>query len=198
MKKYIIIFSTVIVSLVLLGCKNDKTEQEKISCSSQLINYQKTKLQYFYTLILEKNPPLMELQPETIPNVNIDLKNSIDSLFSDLCVSVLKDELFEKFALIYLYNIKYHESLCCIPDGVFGIITSSFMEVNHFKVLDPYNTSLYYLLKENGISKDNVLMNGFTQSDLHFTESQKKFEDDLQITQFINKVDSIYKSAFVE
>jgi len=195
---------TRIVFLVLVfaifGCKNsvenkNKEIQGRQKCKQKNIQELKRKLIIINRIILKENPILIKNHEAQSIKINIKISSEIDSIFSKYCQDIEKEIEFKKFALIYLYNFKFNQYKYFGP-GETELIGASFMNTNYRKRKNPFGITLKYLLRENGISKEDIVYNGFNKLQINFSSTIKSFENDSLVIDLIKKADKEMDKAY--
>ena len=185
-----------IIILLSVGCKDTpKTEAPKKTvekCTPAKLENQKTQLEQLSDLIKTQTPVLETITDIDPIHVDTMLKRKFDDLLIDLCPELMEIKAFERFALLYWYNVKYHQYLCCVP-AESEVIPASFLDKNPKGCSD---ITLHFLLQKNKVTKMAISNNGFTQSSLYFRESRQAFMGEQLINAFISKVDSVQKQAY--
>jgi len=183
---------------ILLACGNSNSNQvvyRTEKCDKVILKELKNSLSIVSEKILINNPVL--LKNTSIDPVEIDqeVKGEIDSIFSKYCFELREEIEFERFALIYMYNFKYNQYKCCAP-GESEVIGESFMNANHQEKKDAFGIVMKYLLEQNGFSKENIVYNGFAQSQLSFSKTSSKYLDDIEVNKLIEKANLQMEKAY--
>lgn len=165
----------------------DKCEYEKLIA-------QQKELQKIIDFIVTQKPILekiTEIDPIEIDSLHRD---KIDSLARGLCEEVLNSDLFLKFAFIYANNILYSQLICCVPPVVEVMPPSLIMDDKELKQKDAFTLSMNKLLKFEGVSRQNIMSNGYTHLDMNFPKTFKMFKEDDVIVPLVNEVEKLFKS----
>lgn len=186
-----------IIVAIALGCNNPYNSEtiKEQKCEPEKIYEFKDNLAIINEIILKDNPILIknyEAQP-----VEIDKKLSakIDSIFSRYCIDVEQETEFKRFALIYLYNFKFNQYKCCVPAET-EVIGESFMNTNFRDKRDAFGITMKYLLRDNRVSKNDIIYNGFTQSQINFERTINQFRDDSLLMNLIKKANTELEKAY--
>jgi len=190
-----------VLVFAILGCNNSKGKEKKgiqaqQNCELKEMQKFKRALRKVNEIILKEHPILRKNYEAQPININKEVSGQIDRLFLNYCKDIEEAIEFKRFALIYLYNFKFNQYKCCVP-GETGVIGEGFMNTNHRKKKDAFGIAMKYLLRENGISKDDIVYNGFTQLQINFETTIKYFEHDNLVMNLIksanNEMDKAYK-----
>ena len=185
----------VVLLLFCTDCKDtSKYAIQERTCSTGQLQFQKNQLITFSNLIISNHPVLEKITEHDPIEIDSIFKKKLDGYFSNFCNELFQDKVFERFAFIYWYNVRYNQYQCCIP-GESEIIPSSFLDEDQFNSGNISNATLYLLLKQNNITKE-VISNGFTQSSLVFSETIKTFKEDSLVINLVNKVNKEQNNAY--
>lgn len=182
-------FLTIILCSIVFfafGCSdNAKTK----NCSNEQINQQVHDLNKLTTELIQVKPYLEEITPDDNLIIDTISENKLITFFSNLCEDIYLSKDFEKFSLVYWYNVKYHQLVCCSGKEA-TILGSNIFNLDKEK-LSVGERTILYLLKKNGISKGDIEFNGFTESAIYFPKSREKFSKNFEMRKFISEIDEI-------
>lgn|GEM_PF-2053821 len=179
-----------VLFLQAMQCQNPA----KDNCSIDKLDSQKKTLEKFGNYILINNPVFEKITEHDNLEVDKIYKQKLEDFLSKSCEKLLSDKSFERFSLIYWYNVKYNQYKCCAP-AESNIIPPSFLDRNHEDSKSIADATLYCLLQKNNITK-GTLENGFTQASLNFPYSLESAQGDILLNEFIEKVNQTQKEAY--
>lgn len=185
-----VIISILVCFLPLTQCQSPIND----SCATKNLESQRKALKEFGDYILANNPVLEKITEHDNLEIDTTYKQRLEGFFSGFCKELFSDKSFERFSLVYWYNVKYNQYKCCAP-AESEIIPPSFLDKNHEDSRNIFAVTLYCLLQKNKITKGS-LENGFTQSSLNFIHSLESNRDDVLLDEFIEKVNQTQEQAY--